>query len=134
MLAPESEAPTPLTRFINAVRAHLGSRWRDKSRENAVRVRTLCLDHLMRRVGQPADLLLMDVQGLEADVLKGGDHSLRSGKIKTVIIGTHGREIHLECLDILKARGFTIELDLPDPTEQPDGILVASLESISVLE
>jgi hypothetical protein len=83
----------------------------------------------MRTIGTPVDLLLMDVQGLEADILKGGEHSLQTGMINTVMIGTHGREIHLECLSILKAHGFSIEFDCPDPKEQPDGVLVASLGS-----
>ncbi|MGH7789008.1 MAG: FkbM family methyltransferase [Candidatus Binatia bacterium] len=125
--------PQPLTstikNLIDVLLARRGSKSSETARRDPFRVRTLSLDHLMRRIGTPVDLLLMDVQGLEVDILKGGEHSLRTGKIKTLMIGTHGNDIHLECLSILKAHGFRIEVDNPDPKEQPDGVLVASLGS-----
>jgi hypothetical protein len=86
---------------------------------------TITLDLLVRRIDRPVDLLQMDVQGLEVEVLKGGTQSMTAGSVRTFLIGTHGLPIHRECLARLRASGYTIELDQPDTTEQPDGIIVA---------
>lgn len=86
---------------------------------------TITLDALVRRMGRPIDLLQMDVQGLEVDVLKGGAQAMAAGEVKSFLIGTHSLTIHQECLAQLSARGYTIEVDRPDPKEQPDGIIVA---------
>ena len=90
---------------------------------------TITLDNLVRRIGRPIDLVQMDVQGLEVEVLKGASESMRSGAIRTFLIGTHGRMIglilHQECCQLLQTHGYAIEVDQPDTKEQPDGILVA---------
>jgi len=85
---------------------------------------TMTLDTLVRRIGRTIDLLQMDVQGLEAEVLKGGAESMAAGDVKSFLIGTHGLTIHQECLARLRASGYTIEVDQPDTKEQPDGIIV----------
>ena len=88
-------------------------------------------DHLrletivLGRIGRPVDLLQIDVQGLEVEVLKGGTQSMATGSIRTFLIGTHGLPIHQECIARLRAGGYTVEIDHPDTTEQPDGIIVA---------
>ena len=122
----------------NGKRVSLSTRWKRflerlglrKSKEIRVTIPTITLDSLVRRVGGRVDLLQMDVQGLEMEVLKGGEKSLGTGAVKTLLIGTHGRMIgltlHQECRDLLGAHGYTIEVDQPDTKEQPDGILVAS--------
>jgi hypothetical protein len=71
------------------------------------------------------DLLQMDVQGLEVEVLRGGARSMAAGEVRTFLIGTHGLTIHQECVALLRASGYTIEVDQPDTKEQPDGIMVA---------
>ena len=76
-------------------------------------------------VGRPADLLQMDVQGLEAEVLRSGLHCLQAGRVKTFLVGTHGRERHRECVETLTEHGYSIEFEEPQPTNQPDGIIVA---------
>src|SRR5947209_14559537 len=80
----------------------------------------------MNIISRPVDLIQMDVQGLEANVLQGAAGSLRAGKIKTFLIGTHGPEIHQHCIDILKKHGYVIEFEEDDPEQQPDGIILAS--------
>ena len=80
----------------------------------------------MDRVGRPADLLQMDVQGLEADVLDSGTRSLQAGLVKTFLVGTHGREVHQKCIDILTEYGYAIELEEAEAKHQPDGMIVAS--------
>jgi FkbM family methyltransferase len=91
-----------------------------------VPVKTITLDSLVSRISRPVDLVQMDVQGLEADVLQGASHSSRTGKIRTFLIGTHGRKSHQKCADILGEYGYVIEFAEGDPKEQPDGIIVAS--------
>lgn len=86
---------------------------------------TITLDMLVRRIGSPVDLLQMDVQGLEAEVLKGGAQSMAAGDLRSFLIGTHSLTIHRECLARLRESGYTIEVDQPDTQEQPDGIIVA---------
>ena len=91
---------------------------------------TITLDAFVGRVGRPIDLLQMDVQGLEVEVLKGAPESMKTGAVKSFLIGTHGRArgltLHEECRALLQSSGYAIEIDLPDTREQPDGILVAS--------
>jgi len=89
-------------------------------------VRTITLDKLMDRVGRPADLLQMGGQGLEADVLSGGRRSLEAGRVRTFLVGTHGRELHQQCVEILTECGYSIEFENAETKHQPDGILVAS--------
>jgi hypothetical protein len=93
-------------------------------------IETTTIDEFVRQIDCPIDLLQMDVQGLEVEVLKGATESLKTGAVKTFLIGTHGRalglKLHEECRDQLRSNGYEIEVDLRDTKEQPDGILVAS--------
>jgi FkbM family methyltransferase len=100
-----------------------------RKKDRVLMIQTITLDALVRRIGRPIDLLQMDVQGLEVEVLKGAEESMKSGAINMFLIGTHGRAkglmLHEQCRDLLRAHGYAIEVDLPDTKEQPDGILVA---------
>jgi FkbM family methyltransferase len=102
-----------------------------RPKDKTVVIPTITLDQLVRRIGRPIDLLQMDVQGLEFEVLKGATESMKTGAVKTFLIGTHGRArgltLHEDCRELLSANGYRMEIDLPDTKEQPDGILVASL-------
>jgi FkbM family methyltransferase len=105
-----------------------------RKNERVLTIPTITLDTLVRRIGRPIDLLQMDVQGLEVEVLKGATESLKTGAIRTFLIGTHGRArgltMHEDCCELLCANGYTIKVDLPDPKDQPDGILAASKQDI----
>lgn len=90
------------------------------------RVQTISLDYLIKRIGNPVDLLVMDVQGFEVDVLLGGAQALQAAQIKNILIGTHGQEIHQACLGILQEYGFGIQHENPVPVRQPDGIIHAT--------
>jgi FkbM family methyltransferase len=89
-------------------------------------VKTITLDKLMDLVGKPTDLLQMDVQGLEAEILGGAAHTLRAGVVKTFLLGTHGQQVHQQCIEILKEYEYSIEFEEVAPQSQPDGIIVAS--------
>jgi FkbM family methyltransferase len=89
-------------------------------------VETTTLDTLVGAIGRTVNLVQMDVQGLEADILRGGARVLRTGRAETFLIGTHGREVHRECAEELERHGYAIEFSEAETKEQPDGILVAS--------
>ena len=101
-----------------------------RKQDRFLSIPTITLDTLVRRIGQSIDLVQMDVQGLELEVLKGATESMKSGAVRTFLIGTHGRArcltLHADCRQLLGANGYRIEIDLPDTKEQPDGILVGT--------
>ena len=115
----------------------LSTRWKQflesidlrKPKNVVLTIPTITLDTFVGRLGRPIDLLQMDVQGLEVEVLKGATESMRTGAVKTFLIGTHGwargLTLHEDCSKLLRANGYTIEIDRPDTKDQPDGILVA---------
>jgi FkbM family methyltransferase len=100
-----------------------------RPKNEALTIPTITLDIFVRRIGRSIDLLQMDVQGQEVEVLKGATESMKTGEVKTFLIGTHGRArgltLHEECRGLLQANGYAIQIDQPDTKEQPDGILVA---------
>lgn len=87
---------------------------------------TVTLEALVNQVGQQVDLMSMDVQGLELDILSGGESVLEKAAVKTFIIGTHGKSIHQQCIDMLKNKNYSIEYEEENTQHQPDGIIVAS--------
>jgi FkbM family methyltransferase len=97
-----------------------------ENRSSVVTIKTVTLDWLIEQTARLVDLVQIDVQGLEDEVLRSGSKSMRTGKIKTFLIGTHGLRIHRKCIDILKRHRYEIEFDKDNPADQPDGIIVAS--------
>jgi len=89
-------------------------------------VTTITLDRLVDKVGRPIDVMSMDVQGLEVDILNGGKTALDGGVVKTFIIGTHGKTLHRQCVDVLTQHDYVIEYDNANTENQPDGIIIAS--------
>jgi len=90
------------------------------------KVDAVTLDTLVKQVGRQVDVMSMDVQGLEVDILMGGNLVLEQADVKTFIIGTHGKIIHRRCIKMLSDRNYMIEYDEPDTPHQPDGIIIAS--------
>lgn len=89
-------------------------------------VDAVTLDTLVKLVGRDIDVASMDVQGLEIDILRGGESILEQAKVKTFIIGTHGNSIHQQCIRMLQDKEYIIEYEEPDTRHQPDGIIIAS--------
>ncbi len=89
-------------------------------------VDTVTLNTLVKQVGRQIDVMSMDVQGLEVDILMGGNSVLEQADVKTFIIGTHGNTIHQRCIKRLSDKDYKIEYDEPDTPHQPDGIIIAS--------
>jgi FkbM family methyltransferase len=89
-------------------------------------IKTITLDNLYVKVGKLIDLCQIDVQGLEFEVLKGGQNTMQTGSVNTFLIGTHSQKLHKDCIDLLTKNGYVIKYDNYYTEEQPDGILVAS--------
>jgi len=121
----EKELRVSLSTRWKKLLEHIGLRKSKNRGLKVLTIPTITLDMLVRRIGSPVDLLQMDVQGLEAEVLKGGAQSMAAGDLRSFLIGTHSLTIHRECLARLRESGYTIEVDQPDTQEQPDGIIVA---------
>ena len=129
----DEEQSLSLRRLINTTRdvikvllGKLGvKRYAEGAGEQTV-IDSITLDTLVDRVGSPIDVVQMDVQGLETAILGSGKASLESSSIRTFIIGTHGKRIHQQCLDMLTDSGYEIEYEEAHTPHQPDGIIVAS--------
>ena len=90
-------------------------------------IKTITLADLLIQVNMDIDLLQMDIQGLEAELLDSAREVLIYNKIKSTLIGTHSNLIHTECLQILMECNLRIIYEEANTTEQPDGIIAASL-------
>lgn len=78
-----------------------------------VDVEAVTVDTLMDRFAfDRFDIVHMDVQGAEADALRGADRALREGRIDHFIIGTHSPALHAEVRSLLSPT-FDILIDVP---------------------
>ena len=90
-------------------------------------VKLVDIHRLLESVSNSELLVSMDVQGAEAGICEdlAANPSI-SERISSIIVGTHGDDIHESCRENLEEAGFSITLDEPAPMEQPDGIILAS--------
>jgi FkbM family methyltransferase len=130
-IAPKEKVPIGkmlITRMRNAK-----ARMQGKKLPATISIVTRSLDNLLEDLpGKHAHLCQMDVQGLETEVLRGGFHALKEKRIGTFLIGTHSEEIHSRCLRILTDAGYHVLIDEYETKDQPDGIIVASIDTISL--
>jgi FkbM family methyltransferase len=61
---------------------------------------------------QIVDLISMDVQGMEAGIIKRGANLLAS-KVKRIHVGTHSHDIEASTRDTMKSLGWECEWDFP---------------------
>jgi FkbM family methyltransferase len=77
------------------------------TKEGEIEVDTITLDAFVRNGAFPPDLVKMDIEGAEFDALTGAKEILV--KFKPVIfLATHGKEIHSNCINLLKSFGYNI--------------------------
>ena len=96
--------------------------------KNALTIQTITLDDLIEKIGCAVDFLQMDVQGFEVDVLRGAQQTLKLHSVKRFLIGTHNKKLHQECITILKQHEYYVNIDKFETIEQPDGIILATLD------
>lgn len=81
------------------------------------------------------DLLHADIQGHELSMLQTMPDLIDGMKIGYLFISTHTVELHQQCIDLLKSKGYTIvcEADF-EHTFSPDGVLVAKNPNYAGIE
>ncbi|WP_207481647.1 FkbM family methyltransferase [Arenibaculum pallidiluteum] len=94
-----------------------------RSDRGTIKVRSLTLESLLGQIG-PVDVMKVDIQGLELRVLAAAPAALASGRIKMLIVGTHGPDLFEGVRRILSAHYEILHED-PAPPHQPDGLIVA---------
>jgi len=74
------------------------------------------------------DILHADVQGYETEMLEACTQSLRACGIDFVFVSTHSQEHHGDCLFLLKASNYRVEVevDFASGTTSHDGLIFAS--------
>lgn len=79
--------------------------------------------------GQDVQLSILhsDIQGFEVEMLHGARRSLERRAIERVFISTHSESLHAECLGLLAASGYVVELSsAPDKhSTSYDGFIFA---------
>jgi FkbM family methyltransferase len=78
------------------------------SESGSLTVETLSLDSYCRETGAKPDLMKIDVEGAEARVLRGAAGVLESAR-PTIVLSTHGPEVHGECCRLLTSHGYRLE-------------------------
>jgi len=88
-------------------------------------VNAITLDVLVNHVGGHVHVAKMDIQGAELNVIRAAEKLFSERKIETLVVGTHGPQLHRELSGLIRKHG-TILHDDPTPEHQPDGIIVAT--------
>tara|TARA_B100000902_G_scaffold56541_1_gene63326 strand:- start:311 stop:1021 length:711 start_codon:yes stop_codon:yes gene_type:complete len=90
-------------------------------------VKLVDMARILESVPNSELMVSMDVQGSEEGICQDiAAEPVIFERISTIIVGTHGAEIHESCKASLVEAGFSIILDEKAPLEQPDGIILAS--------
>jgi hypothetical protein len=94
--------------------------------------RIVNVDSFCRRRGiDHICLLHADIQGAEADMLRGAASMLAGKKVDFLFISTHDNALHYECIEILKAHDYRILASVDcDQTYSDDGVLVAKSQAM----
>jgi FkbM family methyltransferase len=74
---------------------------------NFEQVSCLTLTTLLGKL-PPVDLLHCDIQGAEFDVMQAGADAM-TRRVRRTVIGTHGREIEANLMDLFGDLGWTLE-------------------------
>jgi FkbM family methyltransferase len=115
-----SDAPG-ISRFNTSVDSAQGRLAGDGDLE----VRTTTLDAIVReRIAPPPHLIKMDIEGGELSALKGAEELLWQHK-PTVLLATHGTEVHRACIALLRAAGYALTALNGQSVETTDEILAS---------
>lgn len=83
-----------------------------------VTVETAALDSLIEKIGAMPDVIKIDVEGAEAEVIRGAMDTIKQGRPK-IFLSTHSPELRVECTSILEGLGYDRRelIDSADPHE-----------------
>jgi FkbM family methyltransferase len=77
------------------------------------------------------DVMHFDIQGTEADVIEQSI-AILTGKVRRIVIGTHGRNIEQRLLEFLDKEGWTYEMDKPCTYQQAPGGITLLQDGVQV--
>jgi hypothetical protein len=92
------------------------------------------VDSFCRRKGiRHLSILHADIQGAEADMLRGAASLLADQRVDYLFISTHDNALHYECIELLKSHGYLILASADcDETYSEDGVVVAKAGSVEL--
>lgn len=87
------------------------------------------IDELMRKFQlEFLHVLHSDIQGYEFNMLKGAEKALTEKQIGYLFISTHSNQLHQDCIQELKSKGYQIICNANlDESYSVDGIIIAKL-------
>jgi FkbM family methyltransferase len=99
------------------------------SSQGSETVRTASIDSLLdRRALRPPRVMKIDIEGAEFDALQGATRAIEAHR-PTILLATHGAEVHQRCVQFLRERGYGIESLTNEPAESSAEILARSTTS-----
>ncbi len=94
------------------------------SEKGDLEVATLSLDEFVSSHDvQRVDLIKMDIEGGELSAIKGMSEIIKRHSKMVFFLATHSPEIHIECLKILKAAGFSVQSITDKSLAQTDEVI-----------
>ncbi len=95
-------------------------------------VKRICIDDFVAENNiKHIDILHCDIQGFEADMLRGAEKTINAGRVDYAFISTHSNDLHRECETFLRDHNYEIiaSVDLDD-VYGPDGVVVGRLKTV----
>jgi len=79
-----------------------------KISKNGQKIQSIKLDDFIKENIPVPDIIKMDIEGGETETLKGAEITLRKYR-PVILLATHGKEIHKECLKLLERLNYQLE-------------------------
>jgi len=74
------------------------------------------------------DVIKIDVEGAEADVLRGARHAMERHPV--IFLATHGERVHRECVELLMASGYEVRALDGGPPEGTDEVVAVAANEV----
>jgi FkbM family methyltransferase len=93
------------------------------SERGKIVVRSVRLDSLVSRGEiRPPNVMKMDIEGGELEAFKGCAETIERYR-PTILLATHGPEVHRSCLEFLRQRGYRLESLTTEPVESSEELI-----------